>query len=368
MKAASRAAQCARRSSPRWPGRRGAGRRWRRPPPPLGSARPCTAASATAGWAAGPPRPPRARRSRRRSRSCRTCGRSRRARRGSSTPPRSPVCRTGPAPGRRSARDEDLARRGDRHPRAEQRHAVRGDLRARLREPVGRGDRDPGAARALQQRGVSGAPPSSAQRSAGGSRRPASSSRASVVGTSETSVGRGSCSSASTRSVSKRSCRTDAGRRVDRAAQEDRQAADVGERQRAQPAVGGVDAERRGRAQRAPQPVAVGELDGPRRRSSRTCGRRSHGVEVVPPAKAGAAARRRAARRPRARCPRDRRRARPARRRSIGTATAPSSRHPCSATQNASPAGSARPTRSPGPTPRAASPPPPPRARRLSRR
>ncbi len=103
-----------------------------------------------------------------------------------------------------------------------------------------------------------------------------------MVGTSETMVGPSSRSSASrTRSVVE-ALVDDRRRGVDGRAHHDRQAADVRQRQRAQPALGRVEAQRDGRAERAPQPVAVGELDRLRRPArARGVHHDGRGVEVV---------------------------------------------------------------------------------------
>ena len=136
---------------------------------------------------------------------------------------------------------------------------------------VGR-DRHPGRRSARSSSaGAIGPPPRSAQRSVGGCSSPASSSRASIVGTSETSVIRraGSISASST-ALGLETAVQDRGRGVDRAPDRDRQPADVGQRHRAQPPLGGVEPERHRRAERAGQEVA---------RDVRTTGL---GAEVVP--------------------------------------------------------------------------------------
>ena len=107
------------------------------------------------------------------------------------------------------------------------------------REPVGlarRGRRRP-RARARAAPGRHGPPPSSAQRSAARPASPASSSRASLVGTSETSVAPSSHARGATAAASNGGGSMSDGPAVDRAAQQDHQPADVGERHRAQPAL-----------------------------------------------------------------------------------------------------------------------------------
>ena len=211
-------------------------------------------------------------------------------------------------------------------------------LRARLGQAVGRAR--PG--RRARPRGRASAGGTARRRAApsagrGGSRSPASSRRWSVVGTSETIVAppSGRPSSSRTRSVSKRSW-TIAVVAVDRAAQDDRQPADVRQRQRAEPALRGVQAERDARPERAPQPVAVGQLDRlrPPARPRRVDDDRDR-VEVVPALEADVGLV--AVDRPvddERRAARDARGApRPPSRTSIGTATAPSSRQACSATR-----------------------------------
>ena len=211
-----------------------------------------------------PPRPRPARRSRRRRRSCRPCARRRAARRPGATRRgrrwRAPADRSRPRRDRRPA-DEDLAVAGDPHARAEQRRAERGDLRARLGQAVGRRDRHAGRGRAPLQRGGRG-------RAA--EQRPAQRRRLAQPGV-EQALQRGRHERDDRRpvvahqrvehAIGVEALVDDRRRRVDRRAHHDRQAADVRERQRAQPALGGVEAERDGRAQRAPQPVAVGQLD-----------------------------------------------------------------------------------------------------------
>ena len=140
-----------------------------------------------------------------------------------------------------------------------QREPERRDLRAALGHPVARARpaRPRSLARSSSGRGI-GPPPSSAQRSVGGRSRPASSSRASIVGTSETSV------TAARRihqfgqhRLGVEALVQDHGRRVERRAQQDREPADVGERHHAQPALVQVEPERERRADRVRLPVAA---------------------------------------------------------------------------------------------------------------
>ena len=141
-------------------------------------------------------------------------------------------------------------------------------------------------------------------------RRPASSRRASVVATRLTSV---ACLLAERvqHAVGLEALVHDRGGRVDRRAQQDREPADVRQRQRAQPALVAVEAERDGRAERAPQQVAVGELDRlAARRWCPRCGSRRAVASRSWPAPAGSATARQARRparqrlaRPRARRP-----------------------------------------------------------------
>ena len=97
-------------------------------------------------------------------------------------------------------------------------------------------------------------------RAAAAGRRPASSSRASCVGTTEIRV-TPSPSSDARDPVDVEAVVDDRGGPVDDAAHDDREAADVEQRQAAEPAVGRLDAEVEGRADRAPEMVAVGEPD-----------------------------------------------------------------------------------------------------------
>ena len=84
----------------------------------------------------------------------------------------------------------------------------------------------------------------------------------------------------------------DRGRRVDRRAHEDRQPADMRQRQRAQPALARVEAERDGRAERAPQQVAVRQLDGlGRGAGARRVDHDGRRIEVVSQRRAAFAAR-----------------------------------------------------------------------------
>ena len=175
--------------------------------------------------------------------------------------------------------DEDLAvldpqvRRQQRPPgRAEPRSAPR---RATASSPV----RRPRSARRSGPRSPRGRSPPRARPPAPARRRrstarsgsrstPASSSRTSCVATSETTVTPSPSSDAATRSTSKPSWMHGGGP-VDHAAHHDREPADVEERQAAEPAVGGFDAEVERRADRAPEVVAVGEPD--RARARRSC-------------------------------------------------------------------------------------------------
>jgi hypothetical protein len=162
---------------------------------------------------------------------------------------------------RRTA-DEDLAVGGEAHLRAEERRPEGGDLRARLGEPVGRRDRHPGGRGAPLQRRRGG-------RAA--EQRPAQGGRLAQPGV-EQALQRGRDERDHRRGLLPQQRVDDAigvealvherRRAVDRRAHDDRQPADVRERQRAQPAFARVQAEGHGRPQRAPQPVAVGELDG----------------------------------------------------------------------------------------------------------
>ncbi len=131
----------------------------------------------------------------------------------------------------------------------------------------------PASAARSSSAGEIAAPPSSAQRSAGGSRSPASSSRVSVAGTSETSVGPARVAQRGEHAIDVEALVHDRAGAVDRRAHQDRQAADVRERQAAEPALVGVDAERDRRAERAPEPVAV------RQRDRARVGARARGVD-----------------------------------------------------------------------------------------
>ena len=141
----------------------------------------------------------------------------------------------------------------------------RGGHGARLREPVGLRDGDAGGRRAAQQRrvGRAAAEDRAAQRLRAGEPgveqpgelgRDERDERDAVAGDAR---GRG-------RGVERRRV-DERGGAVDRAAQEDHQPGDVRHRQRAQPALRGVVAERRRRAERARLHVAERELDGARR-------------------------------------------------------------------------------------------------------
>ena len=139
--------------------------------------------------------------------------------------------------------------------------------------------------------------------------------------------------------------------RVDRAADLDRQTADVRQRHRAQPPLVGVEPQRERRAERVPQPVVVAE-------------HHRLGPAVVPEVNITVAGSSDDTLRASTGSPLSelveyqRRRCTSAAlvrprvsRRSTGTATAPASRQPCSATTS-SPLGSASATRSPSSTPR----------------
>ena len=242
------------------------------------------------------------------------------------------VGRRGPGRDRRGA-DLDLAAGGDPDPCAEQGHAEGRHLRAGLGEPVSWRDRHPGA-RAPARSGPA--------RSA---RRPgAPSAAAAAVQSPRRAAGRASWAPArrgsAPRRTSARQCVVgvealveDRRRRPRWRCASGRTGRRRARRQGAQPALSRVGAQRHGRAERAPQPVAVGELDRPglgdvlprcARRSRRRRGRVW---------RRGPRARRRGARRHRG--------SHAARglplalgavsRTSSGTATAPSSRHACSA-------------------------------------
>ena len=137
--------------------------------------------------------------------------------------------------------------------------------------------------------------------------------------------------------------------RVDRRAQQDHQPADVDERQRAQPALVGVEAER-DRASRARWPRCCRRSARPAaaRRSCRRCGR-----PAPPPrrrrGRGPGRPRRRAERSPRCAAALALR----ASRGSTGTAAAPASRQACRATTKSRPGGSASATRPPARRPRA---------------
>ena len=133
---------------------------------------------------------------------------------------------------------------------------------ARLGEPVGRRDRPAGSARASSSAGRRARRRASRRAARAGGWR--SSSRASWVGTSEAIV------------TSSRSAGPEHRRRaVDRRAQQHHQPADVAQRQRAEPALGAVVAERDGAAQRVVEDVAERERrPAAARRSCRRCGRR----------------------------------------------------------------------------------------------
>ena len=177
--------------------------------------------------------------------------------------PRSPVWSLGPASGETVGPVTTISPSGcELDARAEERDAGGRDLRAGLGQPVGRGDGDAGVRRRAGAARVAAARRRAAPSAArAGWSRPASSRRVSVVGTSETTVGPCGSSSACEHAVGLEALVDDRGRAVDRGAQQDRQAADVAQRQRAEPALVGVDAERDRAAQRAPEPVAVGEAD-----------------------------------------------------------------------------------------------------------
>ena len=111
-----------------------------------------------------------------------------------------------------------------------------------------------------------GPPPVSAQRSAAGRSRPPSSSRVSVVATRLTRV-TSSLAQRVQHPVHLEAFVHHRARPVDRRAQQDREAADVRERQRAQPTLAPVETEGHGRAEGAPQQVRVAQLDRARRRA-----------------------------------------------------------------------------------------------------
>ncbi len=210
----------------------------------------------------------------------------------------------------------------------------RRDLRAGLGQAVGQADRHARLARPVdQRRGHRAATGERAAQRPSGCEGRASSSRASVVATRLTSVtvllaqGR-------EHALGIEALVHDRRGGVDGRANEDRQPADVRQRQRAQPALARVAAERHGRAERAPQEVAIGQLDRPSaRRWCRRCGslRRSRRDRARPRAASLAAAADRARRHrsgapPGSPPPRRRAAARSAgeARGSIGTAIAPS--------------------------------------------
>ena len=223
----------------------------------------------------------------------------------------------------------------------------------------------PAARAAASREGGTGPPPSSTQRSPSTRSRPASSSRCRVVATRLTSAT--GLAQGLQRGVELEAVVDDGGGRVDRGAHQDREAAHVRERHHAQPALLGGSPEGHGRAEGAPQQVAVGELD-LLRLGARAGGVHHQGgrVEVVAVAcsvtggRVGARRGRVAQRSPAAGS--GSRTAKPqlrstrscsdsARRRSIGTTGAPRSRHACNARAKSEPAGSAIPTRVPRATP-----------------
>ena len=171
----------------------------------------------------------------------------------------------------RRRRRRGSRRRGDRDADARERaagglHVARlgdGDCRAGLREPVGRADREAGGrgrARAAR-RGIGAAAEQHARAAPGRASAPASSSRCSCVGHERDERDAVVAQHPRRPPRRRRRRREHGGRGHDRRAQEDHQAADVRERQRAQPAL--VAAERRApaRARARSARVAVGELD-----------------------------------------------------------------------------------------------------------
>ena len=154
----------------------------------------------------------------------------------------------------------------------------------------------------------------------------------------------------------------DGARRVDRRAHQDRQPADVRQRQRAQPAlVGDRDPARRpsrarstGGCRRSARPArgadVVPEVWITAAVASSSCVSTPGRLAGTGPSPSGCSTSTSA---PVAICSRSA----GARRRSTGTATAPSSRQACSACANSRPAGSAIATRAPGPAPRSISSP-----------
>ena len=180
-----------------------------------------------------------------------------------SSAPSSPVCSqpSDDERGRRDRRagDEDLAAGPDPHARAEERRAAGRDLRAGLGQAVGADRRHAGGGGPLEQRR--------------GDRRAADERGAQVRRVAQAGVEqarerrrhdrheRGARGDLVGGGLGLEALVQDDLRRVDRAAHEDREAADVRQRQRAQPGVVAPDAERRRRAERAPQPVAERQRD-----------------------------------------------------------------------------------------------------------
>ena len=253
------------------------------------------------------------------------------------------------------AGDEDLAVAARARPRAEQRRRrARRDLRARLGQAVRRRDR----ARRPRPR-ARAAPAAAARRraapSAGGrARSPASSRRGASSARARRSSRRRGPQRASTRSVSKRSWTIAVVAAMAlRNRIESPPTCDSGS---------GTASAPRGRAERDADPSALhsqlpyvsstgfgAPLEPDVWTTIATASRSCRARVATPAAVAGRPARRSTiARRARLEALLGGRS-----RRSIGTATAPSSRIACSATQNASPGGSSIPTRSPAPTPRA---------------
>ena len=190
-------------------------------------------------------------------------------------------------------RREDLPVAGDLHARAEQRRPGggalradrrdrrRGDLRAGLAEPVGEAHRHPGRGRAAHERARHGT--AAGQRAAQrGRRAQARVEQARERGGDEADQRHLLCAQRVEDALELEALVHDRGRGVDRRAHEDRQAADVDERQRAQPALARVQPERDGRAERAPQQVAVAQLHGLRRGGrARGVDHNGRGVEIV---------------------------------------------------------------------------------------
>ena len=191
------------------------------------------------------------------------------------------VARVEPAVGRQRAAARPSAPRTRISPSAPTRQLDAGSGAARAARPptcdavsvipYDRRDRD--ARRRRPTRGGSrgtGPPPSSDRAQPGRAARPASRSRASIVGTSDASVTSPASSVAFTRSASKRSWST-AVVRVDADADQDRQAADVEERQR-----------RRASGRPARRPSASARRARARRDGCARSARPASGAPVVP--------------------------------------------------------------------------------------